>query len=48
VAAARRFGLPTDPDELGALAPCNNAKLSAALARVSLDDALREKVRPQR
>ena len=27
--------LPADPDELGALAPRNNAKLAAALVRVS-------------
>jgi endonuclease III len=47
VTAARQLGLPTDPDELGALAPRNNAKLAAALVRVSLDDELREKVTSQ-
>jgi len=46
--AARQLGLPTDPDELGALAPRNNAALAAALVRVSLDDDLRSKVQPQR
>ena len=40
-------GLPTDPDEQGALAPRNNATLSTALVRVSLDDEPRDKVRPQ-
>jgi hypothetical protein len=44
IGAARQFGLPTDPDELGALAPHTNSKLAAALVRVSLDDALRDKV----
>jgi len=42
--AARKLGLPTDADELSALAPRNNAKLAAALVRVSLDDELRGKV----
>jgi endonuclease III len=42
--AARQLGLPTDPEKLGALAPRNNAKLAAALVRVSLDDELRDKV----
>jgi hypothetical protein len=46
--AARQLGLPTDRDELGALAPRNNAQLAAALVRVSLDDDLRSKVQPQR
>jgi endonuclease III len=46
--AARQLGLPTDPDELGALAPRNNAQLAVALVRVSLDDDLRSKVQPQR
>lgn len=44
VTAARQLGLPTDPDELGALAPRGNSTLAAALVRVSLDDALRDKV----
>jgi endonuclease III len=47
VTAARQLGLPTDRDELGALAPRNNAQLAAALVRVSLDDDLRSKVQPQ-
>ena len=47
VAAARQLGLPADPDKLGALARRNNAKLAAALVRVSLDDELRDKVRTQ-
>jgi endonuclease III len=46
--AARQLRLPTDPDELGALAPRNNAALAAALVRVSLDDDLRSKVQTQR
>jgi endonuclease III len=44
VSAARQLGLPTDPDELGALAPRSNSKLAAALVRVSLDDELRDEV----
>jgi endonuclease III len=44
VTAARDLGLPADPDELSALAPRNNAKLAAALVRVSLDEELRDKV----
>lgn len=48
VGAARQVGLPTDVDELGALAPRDNAKLAAALVRVSLDDELRDEVSPQR
>jgi endonuclease III len=47
VTAARQLGLPTDPDKLGALAPGENAKLAAALVRVSLDDELRGKVTSQ-
>lgn len=39
-AAAARLRLPTDPDRLGALAPRSNARLAAALVRVSLDDDL--------
>jgi len=42
--AARKLGLPNDADELSALAPRKNAKLAAALVRVSLDDELRDKV----
>ena len=44
LAAARQLGLPTDNDELAALARGRNAKLAAALVRVSLDDELREAV----
>jgi endonuclease III len=42
--AARELGLPTDPDKLSALAPRRNAKLAAALVRVSLNDDLRAAV----
>jgi endonuclease III len=42
--AARDLGLPSDPAELSALAPRANAKLAAALVRVSLDDDLRAEV----
>jgi len=38
--AAKDLGLPTEPTELGGLATNDNAKLAAALVRVSLDDAL--------
>jgi endonuclease III len=41
---ARELGLPADPEELSKLAPRGNAKLAAALVRVSLDDNLRDKV----
>lgn len=41
---ARTLGLPADADKLSALAPRANAKLAAALVRVSLDDDLRAKV----
>jgi endonuclease III len=47
VRAARQLGLPADPDELGALAPRDTAKLAAALVRVSLDDELRNEVTPR-
>jgi len=47
VTAVRQLGLPTDPDEQGALAPRNKATLSTALVRVSLGDEPRAKVRPQ-
>ncbi len=43
-AAAKRLGLPTDPARLGALAPRGNARLAAALVRVSLDDEVRQRV----
>jgi endonuclease III len=42
--AARDLGLPGDPGKLSELAPRSNAKLAAALVRVSLDDNLRDKV----
>lgn len=42
--AARDLGLPGDPGKLGGLAPRGNAKLAAALVRVSLDDNLHDKV----
>jgi endonuclease III len=45
IAAARGMGLPASLDELGALAPRDNARLAAALVRVSLDDDLRDAVR---
>jgi hypothetical protein len=44
IASAGELGLPTDAAALGKLAPRSNAKLAAALVRVSLDDGLREKV----
>jgi endonuclease III len=44
VKAARDLGLPADPGKLSELAPRGNAKLAAALVRVSLDDNLRDKV----
>jgi endonuclease III len=44
VKAARDLGLPGDPGKLSDLAPRGNARLAAALVRVSLDDNLRDKV----
>jgi endonuclease III len=44
VKTARDLGLPGDPGKLSDLAPRGNAKLAAALVRVSLDDNLRDKV----
>lgn len=44
LAAAKELGLPGRKDDLSALAPRSNAKLAAALVRVSLDDDLRHKV----
>lgn len=41
---AKRLGLPTDPKKLGTLAPRANARLAAALVRVSLDDDVRQQV----
>ncbi|OBI24690.1 endonuclease [Mycobacterium sp. E2238] len=43
-AAAKKLGLPTQPEKLGALAPQGNARLAAALIRTSLDDELRRQV----
>ncbi len=43
-AAAKQLGLPTEPAKLGGLAPQNNARLAAALVRVSLDDDVRRRV----
>jgi endonuclease III len=42
--AAKALGLPGDPAKLGALAPRANARLAAALVRVSLDDDVRRQV----
>src|SRR5205085_169226 len=44
IASARKLRLPTDPDELAALAPRSSAALAAALIRVSLNDELRKQV----
>jgi endonuclease III len=44
VAAARDLGLPSRPEQLAELAPRNNARLAAALVRVSLDPNLRDRV----
>ncbi|KUH88741.1 MULTISPECIES: hypothetical protein [unclassified Mycobacterium] len=44
LSAAKTLGLPTGTEELAALAPRRNAKLAAALVRVSLDDELRDTV----
>ncbi len=43
-AAAKQLGLPSQPEKLGALAPRSNARLAAALVRVSLDDDVRRQV----
>jgi endonuclease III len=43
-AAAKQLGLPTEPAKLGTLAPHSNARLAAALVRVSLDDHMRQRV----
>lgn len=43
-AAAEQLGLPTRPEKLGDLAPRANARLAAALIRVSLDDDVRRQV----
>jgi hypothetical protein len=44
LAAAKELGLPGSAAGLSDLAPRSNAKLAAALVRVSLDDDLRDKV----
>lgn len=44
LASARRLGLPADPRQLAELAPRANAKLAAALIRLSLDDDLRQQL----
>lgn len=41
---AKQLGLPAEPKELGSLAPRDNARLAAALVRVSLDDDVRQRV----
>jgi endonuclease III len=41
---ATQLGLPAQPAKLGALAPRANARLAAALVRVSLDDEVRRRV----
>lgn len=43
-ATATQLDLPTQPDKLGALAPQANARLAAALIRVSLNDDVRRQV----
>ena len=43
-ATAKKLGLPSDPEALGALAPRANARLAAALVRVSLDDEVCRRV----
>jgi endonuclease III len=44
MAAAKKLGLPAEPETLGTLSPRSNARLAAALVRVSLDDDLRQQV----
>lgn len=44
LSAAGLVGLPTSADRLGELAPHHNARLAAALIRVSHDEALRARV----
>lgn len=41
---AKLLGLPAQPAKLGTLAPRANARLAAALVRVSLDDEVRRRV----
>jgi endonuclease III len=42
--AAKRLGLPTQPEKLGALAPQANSRLAAALVRAALDDDVLRRV----
>jgi endonuclease III len=42
--AAKGLGLPSQSQKLGALAPRSNARLAAALVRISLDDDARRRV----
>ena len=44
LASARDLGLPTDPGKLAGLAPRDNARLAAALIRVSLHESLHRQV----
>lgn len=44
IAGAKKLGLPTDPTELGRLAPRDNARLAAALVRASLDHDIRSRL----
>ncbi|MDI3315767.1 MAG: endonuclease [Mycobacterium sp.] len=44
LAAAGELGLPTEPGELGSLAPQANSRLAAALVRFSLDVKVRRQV----
>lgn len=44
IGAAKKLGLPADPNELGSLAPRTNARLAAALVRASLDADIRRQV----
>lgn len=41
---AKQLGLPAEPEKLGSLAPRDNARLAAALVRVSLDEDVRQRV----
>ncbi len=43
-ATAKKLGLPSDPGALGKLASRRNARLAAALVRISLDDDIRQQV----
>ena len=44
IAGAKKLGLPAEPTELSRLAPRDNARLAAALVRVSLDDDVRRQL----